>query len=96
MIPKHKAYRNPKYRKFVSDKPCLITGTTPCDCHHENKDGEGTMGGKPGDERGLPYSREIHQERHQIGKKAFYKKYYWIDPKEEIIRLLTEYLKETI
>ena len=90
--PKPKRYKSKKYRDFVSHKPCLITGKTPCDFHHEQEDGHGSMGGKCGDERGLPYAREIHQERHQIGKKSFYKKYHWINPEREMIKLLTEYI----
>ena len=96
--PKPQRYKSKKYRDFVSDHKCSV-GIDCCqyektDPHHEPEDRHGTMGGKCDDSRCIPLCRKHHMERESPngGKKTFYKKYHWVNPEREMIKLLTEYI----
>ena len=90
MFPKPKTYRSKKYLEFIRGRACLCCGR-PSIAHHEPLGGGG-KGIKCDDSRALPLCPECHMFRHNNGVS------FWvdndIDPKMEIIKLLTEYLHE--
>ena len=95
---KIKRFESKPYRDFVSRHRCEV-GVDCClydktDPHHEPKNGHGKMGGKCDDTRCIPLCRKHHTERESpnSGKKSFYNKYYWVRPRETMIKLLTEYI----
>lgn len=69
MFRKIKPIRNMKYRDFVGKLPCSVP-----DCnhksyaHHEQQEGQGTMGGKCCDSRMVPLCLWHHRDRHDIGR----------------------------
>ena len=89
MFPKTARWISEDYRIFVRAHPCLNCGR-PSQFHHEAFK-NGGMGTKCSDAQGLNLCYECHIEgRHRQG-------FSWyednnIDPKMEIIKLLTEYL----
>lgn len=89
--PKRSTLRSEKYLAFIRRLPCLICNKESV-AHHEPLGGAG-LSIKCDDSRGCPLCVKHHSERHQTGFKTFWDKYR-IAPEMEIIRLLTDYLKE--
>ena len=91
MFPKPKTYRSKQYLSFIRGHNCILCGNPDTVPHHEAL-GQGGKGIKAPDSFTLPMCTGCHMYRHQYGKT------YWdehnIDPKLEIIKLLTEYLHE--
>jgi hypothetical protein len=91
MYPKPKTYRSKKYLEFIRTKRCIVCGYDQTVPHHEPL-GHGGKGIKAPDSFTLPMCHLCHNYRHQQGF------VFWeennIDPKLEIIKLLTEYLHE--
>jgi len=91
MFPKAIKWESEEYKAFVRSKPCLNCGN-PSQFHHEPFK-NGGMGTKCSDSQGLNLCPVCHIEgRHRQG-------FSWyednnIDPKMEIIKLLTEFLNE--
>lgn len=54
MLPKVKPIRDRAYLDFIRSLPCMICGKVGVEAHHQAAKGDGTMGGKPGDDRTLP------------------------------------------
>jgi len=86
---KPKIFRSKKYLDFIRSKSCLICGNPETIAHHEGL-GQNMIGGKPPDNLAVPLCVKHHLEYHVTGPK------FWlgIDIKMEIIKLMTEYLKE--
>lgn len=89
---KRKKNPHPGYLGFIRSKPCLSCGH-PAEAHHCKSLHMGGMGMKPPDTVCLPLCRRCHVELHQKGEKRMFDTWN-IDIKSEIIKLLTEFLKE--
>tara|TARA_R100001244_G_scaffold106318_1_gene78881 strand:+ start:4005 stop:4298 length:294 start_codon:yes stop_codon:yes gene_type:complete len=79
--------RNRKYLDWVRERPCIVTGSSPCDPAHIRFGGGGGMGLKPDDNRVLPLVHQLHQEQHQIGEVRF-----WLEQANEHPEFLMESL----
>ncbi|BCS54753.1 DUF968 domain-containing protein [Geobacter sp. SVR] len=104
MLQKVKPIRDKAYLDFIRNLPCIICGHVGSEAHHEATMGNGTMGGKPGDDRTLPLCYRHHAfggtarypgSRHGMGKLAG--RSFWglydIDPEAWIIRLNSAFQK---
>jgi Protein of unknown function (DUF968) len=98
IFQKVKPIRDKKYLDFIRSLPCLICGAAGSEAHHEAREGHGTMGGKPGDDRTIPLCVNHHAfggtkkhpgSVHGMGKLTGRK--YWeeygVDIEEWIVRL---------
>lgn len=75
-FPKPITKKNPKYKKWISSLPCLITQRPPPnDPHHVPLKGHGSKGAKTDDTRCIPLAHHLHVEAHNIGRDSFAKKY---------------------
>ena len=92
-IPKNKPWRSKKYRKWIIDHDCILTGLPgPNYDHHEQLPFEGTMGGKCGDDRLIPLAHYLHVQRHSEGRKFWL---FWEGNPEQIIKdLHAEYVAQ--
>jgi len=89
LFPKPIKWESEEYRDFIRDHVCLNCGR-PSQCHHEPFK-NGGMGTKCSDSHDLPLCYECHIEgRHRQGF-SWYEENN-IDPKWEMIKLLTEFL----
>jgi hypothetical protein len=71
-IPKLQRWESKKYRKWVSEHPCIICGKSPPnDPHHLKIKGNGGMSRKPDDVWCVPLCREHHNEIETSGKLSF-------------------------
>ena len=66
-----KPLRDKAYRLAVTEMPCILTGTMPCDPAHIRY-GFFAKGVKPGDDLILPLSANLHRLQHAIGEKRFW------------------------
>ena len=67
MFPKSPSfYKNDGYRKFISEKPCLVCDKPGCDPHHWH-----TFASQRNDLFCIPLCREHHTLFHNIGVKSF-------------------------
>lgn len=82
-LAKTKPWRSPRYLAWVRSQPCASCGRPATDAHHENEPGQGTLGGKCGDERTIPLCRECHDLRHLLGRGVL----WWLDVEAVILRL---------
>lgn len=65
-FPKNKKWRSKRYREWIKQQPCIITGKIPSQCHHwRGKTGGGTAI-KPSDHFCLPLSFDYHLGQHGI------------------------------
>lgn len=80
--PKSQTIRNTKYMAYIRKHPCLICGGSPTHAHHEPLKGKG-IGLKGPDNESLPLCHRCHMERHQKGRKTFYKE-HGIDWRHEV------------
>lgn len=91
--PKPITHRDPKYRKFIRSKPCVICGKKST-FHHESGLGDsGGMSKKCSDYFGIPLCKDHHHERGQIGFESFWEK-YWKDPWAIVMQNLMSYLQK--
>jgi len=90
-VPKPYTYRSKEYMEFIRTKPCLVCGHPNTVPHHEPL-GRGGKGIKAPDSQTVPMCTGCHIYRHQMG--ASFWEYNNIDPKMEIIKILTEFLNE--
>ena len=69
-------FRSKKYREYISQLPCCVTGNDGVrnDPHHIKGRGYGSSE-KCSDLFCIPLNHELHQELHQTGWKSFEKKY---------------------
>ena len=96
--PKPITHRDPKYRKFIRSKPCVICGRSST-FHHES--GLGDSGGvskKCSDYFGIPLCHDpltfsCHDERERLGFETFWAK-YWKDPWSIVMKNLMTYLQK--
>lgn len=91
VIPKPKTYRSKNYLEFIRSKPCLCCGNPNTIAHHECL-GDNRMGSKCDDSHCLPLCNECHLLRHS--KALFWDSRPYIDPKMEMIKLLTAYIAQ--
>lgn len=84
LLKKPTPWRSEKYRRFVASFPCCVPGCGRVDvqCHHEQREGEGGMATKVGDERGVPLCCGHHDER-TTGNRAVWEA-WGVDSKEVI------------
>lgn len=72
---KQKLFRDKTYGKWISENvPCCITGSTVHIVNHHIK-GESYGSVKAPDSLQMALTHELHQELHQIGYRAFERKY---------------------
>ena len=64
--------RDRKYLDSLREKPCIVTGLTPCEPAHIRWGHGGGMGLKPDDSRAIPLVPQLHRRQHQIGEKRFW------------------------
>ena len=90
MIQKYNRWESAKYRKLVSEQPCIICGGTPSAPHHDRKGQNAGMGMKPHDTTCIPICATHHQELHAIGRMSFCEKYEITDDdiKNEKFRIM--------
>ena len=90
--PKRETDKN--YRKYIEQQPCLVRNSDCLGdvvCHHTV-----TVGAGGSDYLGVPLCAEHHTGKtgvHQMGRDSF-QKFHNIDFRDEIIRLLKEYIRE--
>lgn len=60
LLPKPKRIKSEKYKAWVRKLPCVICGNIQTDPHHQQKKGEGKMGGKADDTRCIPLCLAHH------------------------------------
>ncbi len=94
--PKPVTHRDPKYRKFIRSKPCIVCGQ-PASFHHESSLGDsGGMSKKCSDYFGIPLCYDpvcgfsCHDDRERLGFRTFYCR-CGKDPWDLIISYLIEY-----
>jgi hypothetical protein len=88
--PKKLPFRSAKYLAFIRAMPCeTCQSRYAIQVHHESTDG-GTMGGKTSDENTLALCIRCHLDRHNMGRKSFWKSFN-IDPVTIIKRNLAAY-----
>ena len=91
--PKTPNYQNPRYRKFVRSKACIICSHgKPVQCHHEAF-GQKGVGMRGPDLWTLPLCNECHGSRHRLGFHSFWEtaKYKTSDVMYEIMKLNNEF-----
>lgn len=98
MIKKLNAWRSRKYLDWVKTQPCIVSGLPADDPHHLV--GHGFSGsGKAPDWTVIPLTRELHNELHHIGWRAWEVKYdsqlallvkFWLYNFDEIRRFFNE------
>ena len=88
---KRKPWRSEKYRRFVASLPCGVCNSKNVQAHHEQRIGEGVMGGKVSDERCIPLCCKHHANRHTFSR------VFWsvclIDPEQIIAQTQAEWVK---
>jgi hypothetical protein len=93
--PKNGSWISPKYRKYISEQPCLMgcgTGELSAPHHEDNDFFNSGMGTKPPDTQCLPLCNDCHiNKRHRMGAEEFWGD---IDYKREMVNFLTRYLIE--
>jgi hypothetical protein len=90
---KIKVHYKPAYRNFVGSLPCSIPNCFDKACgHHEQLEGQGTMGGKCCDSRMLPLCHKHHRQRHDDGRTFW----WWqkLEPEELIYETQKAWLKK--
>jgi hypothetical protein len=65
--------RDEAYKAWVRTLPSLVSGLTPCEACHTGNDGGMSM--KANDYSCVPLTWFEHREYHQVGKRAFERKY---------------------
>jgi hypothetical protein len=77
---------NSNHLCFISERPCVICGYTPCDAAHIKmadarvlKPQESGIGCKADDRFTLPLCRRHHDQQHSMPERRFYQRYH-IDP----------------
>ena len=94
--PKPITHRDPKYQKFIRDKPCLVCGRKAT-FHHESGLGDsGGMSKKCSDYFGIPLCYDpisgfsCHDDRERLGFETFYAR-LGKDPHTIVLFYLIEY-----
>lgn len=85
-------WKSPKYRKWISEQPCLrCSNSGPCDPHHEDHGFYNSgMGTKPSDTQLVPLCFQCHRiDRANIGPEEFWGD---IDYKKAIVGYITKYI----
>ncbi len=91
MIPKQPRQEDPKYLEFIRGKKCLCRGVN---CNGEIVPHHTVSRGAWGsDHRAIPLCAIHHLEVHWQGV-AFMEDRYYFNALDEIIKLLSEYLRE--
>jgi len=88
--PKIPNYQNPRYRRFIRTKPCLVCSHgKPVQCHHEAFKLKG-VGMRGPDIWTLALCAECHGSRHRIGFDTFWESAN-LNPMYEIMKLNNEF-----
>ena len=67
MDPKPVTYENKKYLDFIRSKPCLLCNR-PAEPHHVRRSYWGAgVGKKPHDYVAIPFCRECHDPKNEVG-----------------------------
>lgn len=71
-VGKDKPVRDAARLAFARSMPCCICGSIEAvHSHHEQEEGQGTMGGKTCDRRTLPLCWRCHCRRHDKGREVY-------------------------
>jgi hypothetical protein len=65
--------RDEKHRRFISELPCMICATSPCQAAHI-RHGFYAMGMKPGDDLTVPLCPPHHAAQHQMNEQEFWQR----------------------
>lgn len=71
---KDKKYRNEKYLMWVSEKPCLLCMSEPCQAHHITIAELRGMGQRVSDNFTVPLCYAHHHLLHMTGERSFWQK----------------------
>lgn len=78
--------KSEKHLRFVSERPCIICGSSPCDPAHIKfadarvcKPQSSNVGMKADDRYTLPLCRRHHEDSHQVPERMWWQKQH-IDP----------------
>ena len=88
-----KKVKSESYLNFLSNKKCVISGSSSIDIHHESLlSGFRGSAKRYNDFQALPLDKDLHiGVRHLLGKEKFWEKYR-VNPYEISEKLLIEYL----
>lgn len=85
--------KSKSYLEFLSQFPCHITGSRSVELHHESVIRKFWGGEKKKFDFGaIPLSKELHTERHSIGRQAFWEKYSTDEPIHICMAYVSAYL----
>lgn len=87
-------FKSEDYLEYISELPCIITGSPRADCHHESVLRRFSGGQKRKFDFGaLPLEHFIHiEERHGWGKNKFWQ-HYDMNPVDICVALITVYIE---
>lgn len=91
IFPKPKTFRSKRYLDFIRQHSCLVCNAPHTVPHHVGL-GKNMQSGKPPDSHCLPLCPKHHDEHGSGATNNRFWEEHRIDPKLEIIQLLTEYL----
>ena len=79
-----------KYKQFIREQGCIVTGNPDCVAHHIRMGQCAGMGTKPSDYHCVPLNQFEHVKLHNMGERV-----YWeskkIDPYLQCIKYLVSY-----
>jgi len=79
-FPKTRRRRDKAHLQYVTSKPCLVCGRTPCDAHHLRFAEPRALGRKVSDEFTVPLCRTHHRQVHDRGDERAWWEEVRIDP----------------
>ena len=71
---KQKKFRSNKYLIWVSERPCLLCMSEPCQAHHITTAELRGMGQRVSDNFTIPLCYSHHHQLHMTGEKSFWQK----------------------
>jgi|TARA_R100001460_G_scaffold67650_3_gene108074 hypothetical protein len=77
---KQKKFRSKKYLMWVSERPCLLCMSEPCQAHHITIAELRGMGQRVSDNFTIPLCYQHHHQLHMTGERSFWQK-LGINPK---------------
>jgi len=70
--PRLPVLRSEKWLDEVRNRPCVLTGASPAVAAHVRWRSNGGTALKPGDNRALPLTDDLHKLQHQVGEVSFW------------------------
>ena len=94
LYPHPRRFDSKPYLAFVRRLPCSVSDCRGrSEAHHVRLAGQGSIGLKTDDTQAVPLCHIHHMAYHNVGRVAFEKE-HGLDMSREIIRTLTQYLRE--